>query len=131
MDLRAISRPARLPLWLATKKSDQLLPPKVGPVGWVARQHAPPRVQLGKPLGRDSTGDKCPETVGSPDEAPLHSLPAFGLTAILGHDPAGVWCRNLFGEKRASSPLRSPPRGSHALGLLARRTIPKGIDSRS
>src|SRR2546426_553067 len=109
MDLRAASPPARLPLWLAAKELDQLLPPKVGPVGWVTRQHAPPRVQLGKLLDRDSTGHESPQTVSSPDEAPLHSLPLLGLTAILGHDPTGVWCRNLFGEKRASSPLRSPP----------------------
>src|SRR2546430_11048550 len=125
----ATAPPARPPLWRAATDPAQLLPPKAGPVGRVTRQPAPPRAQLRRFLGRDSTGHKSPETVSSPDEAPLHSLPVFGLAAILRDHRVGIRSRNLFGEKRAPSPLPSPPRGSHAFGLLSRRTISKGVDS--
>src|SRR2546427_4149178 len=61
MDLRATSPPARLPFWLAIKEPDQLLSPKVGPVGWVTGQLAPPHVKLGKLLGQDSAGPQFSE----------------------------------------------------------------------
>src|SRR6516225_11634316 len=78
MHLAAISLRSVVPLGLATKELDQLPPPKVGPVGRIAREFASLRVQVGKLLGRDSMGHNFPETVSSSDEAPLHSLPIFG-----------------------------------------------------
>jgi hypothetical protein len=110
MHFAAASLRSLFPLGLATKEIDQLPLPKVGPVGRIARELASLRVQLGKLLGRDSMGHNFPETVSSSDEAPLHSLPVFGLTAVLGDDRFGIWSRNLFGEKRDAAALRSPPR---------------------
>ena|SRR5215472_15344913 len=108
MNLPATSLSALFSLRSATKEFAKLPPPEVGRVGRVARQFVALSVEVGKALGRDMPGYHSPETVSSPDEALLHSLPVIGFAAVRGGDYVGIWSRNLFGEKRNTSALPIP-----------------------